>query len=397
MSNDDGQVDRNSLYDLVWSQPISKLAETYGYSDVGFAKLCRKLGIPLPSRGHWARLKPGRAVKQPPLPAAKQHEQKYVCLLPLSELERLELRSRRERAATIRGSISPESVSIEAERLHPLAKAARKRLKQKDGWSDYKSLRSAPREVLDIEVTPGSIDRASIIASVLIRELEQLGAIVLIDAEKGGTSLKMRDAKIGLKISEHVVRTDHEATPAEKRALDRYRDSYRFPSGSVAYPHVPQYDFTPTGMLTITASGWPQRNWRDTKRTRLEERIGEVVSGIVALAEDVRDREIESARKAAEHSRKIECYNAQMKRRTDERQAYRGLRLDAKQWTAANQLRQYIHVIEATALQAGTLSEDKVEWVEWARQKADWLDPTILMSDLVLDAPAPTQPGYAYW
>lgn len=66
MSTDDVQIDRKSLYELVWSQPISKLAETYGYSDVGFAKLCHKLGIPLTSRGHWAKLKAGRAVTQLP-------------------------------------------------------------------------------------------------------------------------------------------------------------------------------------------------------------------------------------------------------------------------------------------------------------------------------------------
>lgn len=127
MSTDDVQIDRKSLYELVWSQPISKLAETYGYSDVGFAKLCHKLGIPLPSRGHWAKLKAGRAVTQLPLPPAKHHEQKHVFLLPLSEPERLVLASKHEREATIRGSISPVSVSAEAERLHPLAKAARKR------------------------------------------------------------------------------------------------------------------------------------------------------------------------------------------------------------------------------------------------------------------------------
>ena len=108
MSTDDVQIDRKSLYDLVWSQPISKLAETYGYSDVGFAKLCHKPGIPLPSRGHWAKLKAGRAVIQLPLPPAKHHEQKHVCLLPLSEPERLVLACKREREATIRGSISCE-------------------------------------------------------------------------------------------------------------------------------------------------------------------------------------------------------------------------------------------------------------------------------------------------
>jgi hypothetical protein len=32
------------------------LAEKYGISDVGLAKNCRKLSIPLPGRGYWAKM-----------------------------------------------------------------------------------------------------------------------------------------------------------------------------------------------------------------------------------------------------------------------------------------------------------------------------------------------------
>jgi hypothetical protein len=47
-----------------------KLAPKYKVSDVALAKTCRKLEIPLPGRGYWAKLAAGKHLKpRPPLTA----------------------------------------------------------------------------------------------------------------------------------------------------------------------------------------------------------------------------------------------------------------------------------------------------------------------------------------
>ena len=63
---------RDELYGEVWSTPMKTLAAKYGISDVGLAKVCRKLMIPLPGRGHWAKKEAGQNVKQLPLPPFKE-------------------------------------------------------------------------------------------------------------------------------------------------------------------------------------------------------------------------------------------------------------------------------------------------------------------------------------
>ena len=63
--------DRKELYDLVWSQPVTKVAKQFGVSDVAIAKACRKLKVPLPGRGYWAKKVNGYAVHTVPLPKAK--------------------------------------------------------------------------------------------------------------------------------------------------------------------------------------------------------------------------------------------------------------------------------------------------------------------------------------
>ena len=49
----------------------------------------------------------------------------------------------------------------------------------------------------------------------------------------------------------------------------------------------------PTGALTIQIGRWPSRNWKDTPKTQLEKRLGEVVGGIVALAQETHAKEVE--------------------------------------------------------------------------------------------------------
>jgi ATP-binding cassette subfamily B protein len=59
---------RQELYDLVWSEPMQKLAKRFGLSDVGLAKACRSADIPRPGRGYWARLAAGKRVVKAALP-----------------------------------------------------------------------------------------------------------------------------------------------------------------------------------------------------------------------------------------------------------------------------------------------------------------------------------------
>jgi hypothetical protein len=64
------QYNREQLYEEVWSEPVIALAKKYGLSDVGLAKICKKLNIPRPGPGYWAKKAAGRPVgKPPPLPS----------------------------------------------------------------------------------------------------------------------------------------------------------------------------------------------------------------------------------------------------------------------------------------------------------------------------------------
>ena len=59
---------RQTLYDLVWSKPTTDVAKQFGISDVGLAKRCRAVDIPIPHRGYWARVAAGQSPAKIPLP-----------------------------------------------------------------------------------------------------------------------------------------------------------------------------------------------------------------------------------------------------------------------------------------------------------------------------------------
>lgn len=59
---------REALYELIWSHPMVGVSLELGISDVGLAKRCRNVKIPVPPRGDGAKVEAGQAPPNPPLP-----------------------------------------------------------------------------------------------------------------------------------------------------------------------------------------------------------------------------------------------------------------------------------------------------------------------------------------
>lgn len=68
---------RAALFEQVWSQPVQDVAKSYRISSVRLGKVCRKLQVPVPPRGYWARIRSGYSARKPPLP--KLNEWKPQC------------------------------------------------------------------------------------------------------------------------------------------------------------------------------------------------------------------------------------------------------------------------------------------------------------------------------
>ncbi len=70
--------EREKLYNEVWSEPVITVAKRYNISDNGLRKRCKKLGIPLPTAGYWAKVYAGQTIKKPSLPKVFGDLRRYV-------------------------------------------------------------------------------------------------------------------------------------------------------------------------------------------------------------------------------------------------------------------------------------------------------------------------------
>jgi ankyrin repeat protein len=74
------RLSREELFERVWSVPMSNLAPEWGLSGNGLAKACKRLKIPVPPRGYWAKKAAGKKVRRPRLPELPEGEAEEVLI-----------------------------------------------------------------------------------------------------------------------------------------------------------------------------------------------------------------------------------------------------------------------------------------------------------------------------
>jgi len=385
--------DRDELYKEVWTVPMRTLAQKHGISDVGLAKVCRKLSIPLPGRGHWAKKEAGQAVDQPPLPALKERivlrkpvpreePPKLADFAAPSELEQVEkLEGATGELVLKRGSLS-----------HPLIVQARSCTVR--GVDDDSSILWSSEACIDIRVSKASLDRALRIAAGLISIIEDAGFSVSVETRdrKHQTFAKIHGEEIRFGLVEKIERIEI-AAPPKGGVLERV----------LTFAGKP-VTMKPSGKLGITVwSNWgsDRRKWTDGKAP-LEQQLSKIVAGFIRFA--LADRAEKERREAAERERqRIAQEQAQLEELIKaEKSKVRALGQAAAQWRRAEQLRSFIAAARAVAVQKGERVDAGSgfgDWIIWAERQADRMDPLKESPPSIIDRVTEAEPtyyGYGY-
>jgi len=64
---ENNKFSETELQELVWSLPISAIAKQFNLSGYEIRKVCKKLGIPVPIKGYWQKIKADKKLKIKPL------------------------------------------------------------------------------------------------------------------------------------------------------------------------------------------------------------------------------------------------------------------------------------------------------------------------------------------
>lgn len=377
------ETTRRAMYDLVWSKPMSKVAQDFGISDVALKKICEKHRVPTPPRGHWAKKAAGKSVKQVRLVETADPLDERITIfgsnqadLPAPVREVLQ-KARELRAA--RPQTQPAAATITVipmDQIHPAIASTAKKLRthkpDRDGVVSAHGNGSC-----GIEVGIASIERCITVLDALARSLDAQGTAIIPTG--GGMAISAEGAKVPFRLSEYVRRDKHVPTSdellAEERRRERQRITWDSPYGWV----YPDWDFVRTGELMIEienqyAHGL-RRRWKDGKHTRLEHLADEMATGIIAYAVAVRlkHEEYERRERNYERRRRVNARAHARKEREGERQKVLDELVAIS--TEAAKLRTWLE--EAKRWPARSESDEFTRFVNWARSRLEYLDHAV--------------------
>ncbi len=116
------RITREELYQLVWDKPMIRVAEEFGITGNGLAKVCDRLDVPYPPRGHWAKKEAGKPVVTLKLPPRRDEIPSAADIHPTPPKPACSPAEEQAAAAVadrIRDVVVPES----SDNLHPRVQA----------------------------------------------------------------------------------------------------------------------------------------------------------------------------------------------------------------------------------------------------------------------------------
>lgn len=389
-------ISRKRLYDLVWAEPMTKVAKGYGVSSNYLARICEQLNIPRPPRGYWAQHKVGKAPKQPPLPETQPGDEVEWTRggvfgrrnkRKLPETPTKTPRRKRRRKA-------------DRPKTHPLIAEAREHFK-KGRVDDDEYFRPNKKLIADIFASKDGHGRALEIADELYLTLEDADYRVMIATKNSGYTRASIDPQAGrrnpydtntwrpwrptvvfvgdlaygiaiFEISEKAEVKYHKGRwvrladlPKSRRRNLGWTSTHELPSGRFAiHVYCPHYGVD-----------W-EKVWKEKKQGELNtkhrtiRRVMETAGTDIVKLMQKAEREAERKQAEWESQRKKRELEREEKRKKEAYQSSREQLLGIiEQWTLACRIEEFLNNLERSA---GMLQETEktsvLERLECARE-----------------------------
>ena len=353
------ELTRKELYDIVWSTTLSKLTQQYAYTNDGIKKICKQYEVPMPDGSYWSKLKFNKKFKKEKLNPVFNSVDKIILAIreegnPINiDNTPLTIRTKEIESDPKAPLIVPEKLT-KPDVLIQNTKSYHQSRKNKD------FVRNDKLDIVHIYVEEANYNRALNIMDSFIKLLRHRGHSFRRDRNNYGPKIVAYDVEFSWNIREKT-----------KRILsDKIYETATY---------------IPTGILILQiGESFRAKEWVDGA-TKLENRLSKVVAKIEldALKElewreecrihRIQEAEKEKLRKEFQAKRDIELLNT------------KDLFKLAEYHNKANIIRDYISRIENQEPDNNQESTELIEWIKWAKDKADWLDPLVNKNDELLN------------
>lgn len=354
---------RQELYDLVWENPLSKLAKKYNLSDNGLRKVCKKLDIPLPKNGHWQKIQFNKKVIKEKLPVNNTVDASIT----------LKFRDNSETIINGEGNVLNQLTKelqtvlkdtiVFPEKLtkpHQLIIDAKNDLKTKEPSYQHNiiGLLNTSSGILNITVAPQNAKRALLFMDIFIKAIQKRGHKIIL---KEGTKIVIDSTELRIGIRERLKRRIIKGT------------------------HWDSTELYPSNILSFTLDVYPAKEWSDTNNSPLEDKIPNIIAKLELQAIEEKRKAIERELWHIEYERKQKIEEDFKARRNIELSKTTKLFSDAEKFDKATIYRNFIEATEQKAIKENNLTDELKEWIKWANEKADWFDPFTNRQDELLN------------
>jgi hypothetical protein len=262
-SGDSTNYEHETLCEQIWAEPVRDVAKGRGVCDVYLARVCRKLSVPLPGRGYWAKAKAGQSPQRPPLLALKADETRRLAMwqrrYQTRQVPKIGKVGRLDVAA-------PLVVAATLTEPHPLVARVERCLRRANVRDGVVSGRRCG--LLDLAVGPEGLDRALRVYDAFPKGAEAAGLTVEVERpaesaageaqpdpserQGGDTRVLCHDEWLGVRLFEEV---DYELDPTPRRPRRRPEDPIWYvPSQTPSYmcsPPVTSACRSPTSLAPV--------------------------------------------------------------------------------------------------------------------------------------------------
>ncbi len=399
------QKQREELYQKVWEKPISEAAKEEHIADATLRNRCKRLEVPIPDRGYWAKLKAGKhAYKKElgpmtlpdfPKPHTGGKRKLHIETDALSFMQKKGREEILKLASVLRVGGRDSAMLDDIQKLYIAFREWHKPVQDFYIPGRIPRRRDKPEaEFLTKEISPKTAKRAFHILDALTRALLPYGGSFSCISEtiylnnrynkKYNYWFNVNGERVYFTISEGKGQVVHEITQEERIETLTYKEAQR--KGHYATePTIPKYDEIWNGRLKMTIAGGT--TFEDCRSYMLEDRIGEI---LIALYEAFYPQRLNTIKVYEQLKKEIEEYDRaqeEEKKRQHTRDQYnaeiektKALINKAEDYDTACKIRQYIDAVRKKP----DCPDNNPEWLEWANKKADWLDPTVGREDELL-------------
>lgn len=375
---------RESLYELVWSEPMLKVAEYFAVSSSYMARVCTHLNVPRPERGYWAKLAVGKAPKKPPLPDVPPGFNSVITLS--GQVIKVKKPLPRPPSTTRKRRVKP---LLERPMQHPLLAGAKEQFEAGRLSYEGEYLKPFKRILVDFAVSKTGLDKALEFANNLFLSLEDYGHRVTLEAPGGCfrrfevdehevpkkrqgyfhnnlwspsrcTVVRIGTVAIGLTIIEmseevEVVHVGGKCIRKEDYIPPKRGEVYSWSSTKVF----------PTGRLRLQAyspystADWVT-NWGESSKRNLTDQVRAIVRELERSAVEIARLVEEGERKAELQRQQWEIEKARMNKVEAERRAIKAHQESREEilqiidaWTKANHMELFFQDAEQRAANLG--------------------------------------------